>query len=730
MATQDMNAIVHIKDENGNVNNIYPATKIANVDGLQSALNAKADSTTVTNQLSGKVDKETGKGLSTNDYTTAEKNKLSGIEAEANKTVVDSALSSSSTNPVQNKVVNTALTGKQDTLSSAQLAAVNSGIDSSKVADIAANKTNISSLTSRMSDAETDIATQTARIDGIIALPDGSTTADAELVDIRTKADGTTASSAGDAVREQVTTINQDVTKFTGNYHMQFEAGSRPYQDIFTNDEDQNWVCVLTECQEGDTFYVKGSGGSSTQLWMFADANGTVYKYAGSGVNAPDYIKLVADGRAKYFVFNSRNKYNTPYTPDVIYNSLLRDEISDVYTTIKERTLRKYTQGSRDVSAYTYSAGDSDWYWFNELTYPAGYIDKFVVYGTDSSIGQTAHVAVYDTVLNRLVWKSEGVVCGNDKKVEISCKAYFEHECYVCVSLPYLAFNNVDDSLRYAKMWEPALWAEGATYDVTWESTSQKYKFAVEVWYNDYVHEDNLTYAIDNNKMFIAGDSITAGYPYTNGISRPNYYDPDIKWGNQVARRLGFDVTFGAQTGAGWIYRPNGTGNYAISIADNTDFANYDTVVFAFGTNDYGNNIPLGNIGDMYPTNNTVCGSMNYVINKIYTDNPKAVVIISSPINRADKGTKASNFGYGTANAEGYTLLQLVNKMKELCETNGIPFIDNSKSPFNKFTLENLLMDNLHPTPYGYKLLGSYLSTRISEFVVPYTRNVLTEKHR
>ena len=34
--------------------------------------------------LTGKVDKETGKGLSTNDYTTVEKNKLAGIEANAN----------------------------------------------------------------------------------------------------------------------------------------------------------------------------------------------------------------------------------------------------------------------------------------------------------------------------------------------------------------------------------------------------------------------------------------------------------------------------------------------------------------------------------------------------------------------------------------------------------------------------------------------------------------------
>ena len=51
------------------------------------------------------VAKETGKGLSTNDYTTTEKNKLAGIATGANKTIVDSALNTSSTNPVQNKVI-------------------------------------------------------------------------------------------------------------------------------------------------------------------------------------------------------------------------------------------------------------------------------------------------------------------------------------------------------------------------------------------------------------------------------------------------------------------------------------------------------------------------------------------------------------------------------------------------------------------------------------------------
>lgn len=51
------------------------------------------------------VKKVVGKGLSTNDFTDAEKSKLAGLS----NTVVDSALDSTSTNPVQNKKVKEAL---------------------------------------------------------------------------------------------------------------------------------------------------------------------------------------------------------------------------------------------------------------------------------------------------------------------------------------------------------------------------------------------------------------------------------------------------------------------------------------------------------------------------------------------------------------------------------------------------------------------------------------------
>lgn len=81
----------------------------------------------ITAKLNTKVDKVDGKGLSTNDYTTTEKNKLAGIATGATKVTVDSALSSSSTNPVQNKVVNTAISDLNTLVGSTSVATQISG---------------------------------------------------------------------------------------------------------------------------------------------------------------------------------------------------------------------------------------------------------------------------------------------------------------------------------------------------------------------------------------------------------------------------------------------------------------------------------------------------------------------------------------------------------------------------------------------------------------------------
>lgn len=56
--------------------------------------------------LANKVDKETGKGLSTNDYTTAEKTKLSGIETAAEVNVLEGVQLNGTTITPTNKIAN------------------------------------------------------------------------------------------------------------------------------------------------------------------------------------------------------------------------------------------------------------------------------------------------------------------------------------------------------------------------------------------------------------------------------------------------------------------------------------------------------------------------------------------------------------------------------------------------------------------------------------------------
>ena len=61
-----------------------------------------------------KVDKEDGKGLSSNDFTDNLRSKLEGVDSGANKTIIDSALSSASNNAISNKVVKAALDEKEE----------------------------------------------------------------------------------------------------------------------------------------------------------------------------------------------------------------------------------------------------------------------------------------------------------------------------------------------------------------------------------------------------------------------------------------------------------------------------------------------------------------------------------------------------------------------------------------------------------------------------------------
>lgn len=106
------------------------------------------------------------------------------------------------------------------------------------------------SVSTRLATAENDIDVLDARMDTFASLPNGSTTADAELIDIRVGADGTTYPSAGDAVRGQVSDLKSDIKQKTnaeknGYYDvvpLDWESGSINYPGGSDKNPDVNVI--------------------------------------------------------------------------------------------------------------------------------------------------------------------------------------------------------------------------------------------------------------------------------------------------------------------------------------------------------------------------------------------------------------------------------------------------------------------------------------------------------
>ena len=134
MAQIEKSAILITKNSSGDEIWIYPittsdnvmhgnqqvdtiiSTVLADIEDLKnrklvvdSEINASSQNpvqnSTIYLALNGKVDKVTGKGLSTNDYTTAEKGKLESVATSATRNIIDSSLTSTGTNAVQGKII-------------------------------------------------------------------------------------------------------------------------------------------------------------------------------------------------------------------------------------------------------------------------------------------------------------------------------------------------------------------------------------------------------------------------------------------------------------------------------------------------------------------------------------------------------------------------------------------------------------------------------------------------
>lgn len=122
---------------------------------------------------------------------------------------------------------------------------------------IAAYGKNENAIATEKAERKTEIAVERARIDAFVSLQEGSTTGDAELMDIRIGADGTTYNSAGTAVREQFVNCAKlthgknlyDKSKAVQGYYVAYYDG--------TISQNDNYEYFVSDCEPNTTYCIK-----------------------------------------------------------------------------------------------------------------------------------------------------------------------------------------------------------------------------------------------------------------------------------------------------------------------------------------------------------------------------------------------------------------------------------------------------------------------------------------
>ncbi len=146
-------------------------------------------------------------------------------------------------------------------------------------------------------------------------------------------------------------------------------------------------------------------------------------------------------------------------------------------------------------------------------------------------------------------------------------------------------------------------------------------------------------------------------------------------------------------------------------------YANYYTI--EHGINDWGHSTPVGTLDDyINNTNNgTFAASYRKLMDKIYSVNPKAQVVLCTP-------RKAYGFnGYLPANCEdahgGIYLHEYADLIRQIAEYESIPVADFFALCGNQRNLATLSIDQaLHPNDRGYQLMADVLVKAMKKVLI------------
>ena len=146
------------------------------------------------------------------------------------------------------------------------------------------------------------------------------------------------------------------------------------------------------------------------------------------------------------------------------------------------------------------------------------------------------------------------------------------------------------------------------------------------------------------------------------------------------------------------------------------DYSDVALVTIAYGCNDARTNVPLGTVNSTDVT--TFAGALNQLLRKIYTDNPECRVIVLTPTQRL----YVSDFGIGTANANGNYLVDFVDMCKKVAAKRSTKCIDMYRDcGINQTNLYYYTVEGVHPVNQGFaRMKGANIPVLDDMFALEY----------
>lgn len=151
------------------------------------------------------------------------------------------------------------------------------------------------------------IAVNKARIDNIARLPEGSTTADAELIDIRVGENGITYPTAGDAVRGQINDLKEDLNEGIGRISEEIER-------VTVTDGLSVTIAGVSVENDGGRLKVYGTA-TAGRLFYFVNGQNKASTISSTATQAPDVTA------GKYHIKTSVSGFASEYSLYATYSS-------------------------------------------------------------------------------------------------------------------------------------------------------------------------------------------------------------------------------------------------------------------------------------------------------------------------------------------------------------------------------------------------------------------------